>query len=473
MNATISKSDSSSLDSNQIEERTKQIGQLIFKTSQKGRYNIFSALFWQTKIMELTTRNPRVKTQLFRFVDVLPVLKTQQQKKEHLMEYLSPGPDDKEWPFLLRLATFFLKIPFLNDFIVRVSDFQVKQMGETFIAGHRVDEALKKIKKARQSGVGFTLDILGEAALSEKEAAYYYDLYLQLISKIGEEAKTWTPHAVMDGSALGEIPLVNISVKFSSIDCKIDSAAYESSIERLMFKLSPLLQLAMQKNVFINFDMEAFDTKELTRETFKRLLMRKEFRDYRHFGIVNQAYLKCAEADSLDWIDFAKKRGTPFTIRLVKGAYWDFEQIIANQNDWEAPVFDHKFESDLSFEKCAALLLEAYPHIELAMGSHNIRSLAYAMAYAESLGLPKNAYEVQMLFGMAESFKKALVVDGVRLREYTPFGEMLPGLSYLVRRLLENTSNDSFLKQSFMDHKGIDQLLESPQPAKEARHDRI
>jgi RHH-type proline utilization regulon transcriptional repressor/proline dehydrogenase/delta 1-pyrroline-5-carboxylate dehydrogenase len=266
----------------------------------------------------------------------------------------------------------------------------------------------------------------------------------------------------IDESALGPIPPVNISLKISALDCRMDSLAFEASLERLIKKIEPMLEAAMKHGVFINFDMEQFALKDLTRELFKRLIMMPKFRSYRFFGIVVQAYLKTASEDVQDWIAIARERGTPFSIRLVKGAYWDYEVIVADQNGWEPPVWMKKSESDAHYELCTRLLLDAYPAIELAVGSHNVRSISHALAYTEALGLPQNALEIQMLYGMADAFKNSLVKRGVRVREYTPVGEMLPGLSYLVRRLLENSANDSFLKQSFMDKTGIRDLLQKP-----------
>lgn len=451
-----------------IETRTQQIGQKIFS----GSSAVFSRDFWQSKIMELTTGNPRVKIQLFRFVDVLPVLKTSRLKAEHLIEYLSKPVAAVSWPFIMRFVAFLLKTP-LRFLIVTIADHQVKQMGRTFIVGQNAQEVLPKVQKLRSQRVSFTLDILGEAVLSEDEAVIYRDQYAELIDQLGEMSQKWTAVEPCDFSALGEIPKVNISIKVSAFDSQIDASAFEESIASLKKRIEPLLRKAMKWGIFINFDMEQFSYKELTRELFKRILMEEEFRSYPYFGIVNQAYLVCARQDCADWVEFARKRGTRFTIRLVKGAYWDYETIIADQNGWEWPVFSKKWQSDVCFEDCAKMLLEAYPHIELAAASHNVRSLASTMAYAEELGLPKNSFEIQMLYGMSGSFKNSILKMGMRIREYCPMGEMLPGLSYLVRRLLENTANDSFLKQSFMDHAQIHDLLKNPDQSvpvsKEAR----
>ena len=443
----------------EIETRTQEIGQEIFQAS---RQTVFNRNFWYTKLLELSTSDLRVKTQLFRFVDVLPALADRRSKREHLLEYLAKPASAQSWPVSLNVLTALLKIPVLDEWIVRVSDFQVDQMARNFILGSGPEEALPKLLARRQRGMAFTLDILGETVFSDVEAQHYLDLYRSLIVQLGDQAKLWKRIPQVDNSALGPIPPVNISLKISALACHIDPMAHEESISKLQARIEPLMRLAMERNVFINFDMEQFALRELTRELFKRILSKPEFKSYRHFGIVVQAYQRTAQSDVEDWIQFATERGSPFTIRLVKGAYWDYECIQADQNSWQPPVYLQKHESDANYERCTVALLKAYPRIELAMGSHNVRSLAHGLAVAESLGLPKSALEIQMLYGMADPFKEALIQRGLRLREYDPVGEMLPGLSYLVRRLLENSANDSFLKQSFMDKTGIRELLKSP-----------
>lgn len=452
----------SSPDLQAIESRTKQIGQRIFEQARRSRASVFEKNFWQTKMMELSMKYPEVKTQLFRFVDVLPVLKTDEQKYQHLLEYLSPPPNVKRWPWSLKLISYLLRLPGLKSFWVRFSERQVAQMGDMFIIGRTAEEVLPKIRALRQDRIAFTLDVLGEAVCSDREAEEYQQHYLSLMSALAKDSSPWVQDPLIDVSASGSTPKVNISVKVSALDPLMDPMAPESSLRRLEKRMEPILQKAMIEGLFVNFDMEQFSTKNLTRDLFKKMLLKEEFRHYRHFGIVLQAYLRDAKQDAEDWINFAKKRGTPFTIRLVKGAYWDYETIIADQNHWERPVYSEKWESDACFEDCCHLILENYPDIELAVGSHNIRSLSYALATAESLGVPKNGLEVQMLYGMSGPFKKAFINDGCRVREYCPMGEMLPGLSYLVRRLLENTANDSFLKQGFLDKRGVESLLQKP-----------
>ncbi|HHP7229234.1 MAG TPA: L-glutamate gamma-semialdehyde dehydrogenase, partial [Xenococcaceae cyanobacterium] len=149
------------------------------------------------------------------------------------------------------------------------------------------------------------------------------------------------------------------------------------------------------------------------------------------------------------------------TLRLVKGAYWDSETIKAQQNHWQQPVYNNKAETDLNFERMTRLLLENHQYLFGAIGSHNVRSQAVACAVAETLNIPARNFEMQVLYGMGDKLAKALVKRGHRVRVYAPYGKLLPGMAYLIRRLLENTANSSFLRQNLAE-KPIEELIAPP-----------
>jgi RHH-type transcriptional regulator, proline utilization regulon repressor / proline dehydrogenase / delta 1-pyrroline-5-carboxylate dehydrogenase len=155
-------------------------------------------------------------------------------------------------------------------------------------------------------------------------------------------------------------------------------------------------------------------------------------------------------------------------VRLVKGAYWDYETVLADQNGWPSPVWRSKAETDACYERLSRRLLETHAETAPAFGSHNLRSLAHALAVAEELRVPSAAYEVQMLYGMAEPERAALRARGQRVRVYAPVGELLPGMAYLVRRLLENTANAGFLRLSHHEQVDVAALLAAPGGARTA-----
>jgi RHH-type proline utilization regulon transcriptional repressor/proline dehydrogenase/delta 1-pyrroline-5-carboxylate dehydrogenase len=161
----------------------------------------------------------------------------------------------------------------------------------------------------------------------------------------------------------------------------------------------------------------------------------------------------------LKWAQQNRRR---FTIRLVKGAYWDFEKVIAAQRTWEIPVYTSKPETDANYERIALLILQNQKHVYPAFASHNVRTISHAATSARLLGLNPGEYEFQMLYGMATPIRRALVKLGYRVREYCPIGELVPGMAYLVRRLLENTSNEGFLRARFNAKISAAELLRDP-----------
>jgi RHH-type proline utilization regulon transcriptional repressor/proline dehydrogenase/delta 1-pyrroline-5-carboxylate dehydrogenase len=212
----------------------------------------------------------------------------------------------------------------------------------------------------------------------------------------------------------------------------------------------------------ITFDMESYRLKGLTCGLFMSILEDAEFRSAPETGIALQAYLRDCETDLHQLAAWAKRRGRRINVRLVKGAYWDYETIVAEQQGWPIPVWQRKAETDANFEKLTVFLLERSDLITPLFASHNVRSCAHAIAQAERLGVDPRAYEFQALYGMADELKMALLETGHRVREYCPVGELLPGMAYFVRRLLENTSNEGFLRLAHTGGVSHDQLLQNP-----------
>ncbi len=209
-------------------------------------------------------------------------------------------------------------------------------------------------------------------------------------------------------------------------------------------------------------DMESYHTKNITLEVYRRLRSDPEFRHYPGLGLAVQSYLKDTDADLEELLQWARTVNLPISIRLVKGAYWDYEEVVARQNGWQIPVYTVKAESDAAFERHTKRILENHDICYYACASHNIRSIAAAMEMARELGVPEEHYEFQVLYGMAEPVRKGLLKVAKRVRLYAPYGNLLPGMAYLVRRLLENTANESFLRQTFVEDAAIEELVVNP-----------
>ncbi len=443
-----------------IEQSIISRGREIFARMEGGTPRVFSRGSLTGRLMDWSMRQEQMKVQLFRLIDVLPALDEPREIARHARDYLEGCP----LPWVLRMglsagATF----PRLMAFAAR---FGVRQMASNFILAPDATSAIPKLRRLRENRLTFTADILGETVLSEKEAEQYQERYLRLIAELADAADTWTDVAQLDSDARGAIPKVNVSVKISALYSQIHPGAPEDAIEHLAERLRPILRLAKGRGVFINFDMEHYGLKVVTLELFKRMLAEPDFVDYPHLGIAMQAYLRDTLRDMRGLIQWASEHTRRVTVRLVKGAYWDTETLMAKQRGWAVPVFDLKHETDANYEAVAGLMLEHPEQIDCAFGTHNVRSMAACIARAEALGRRPGSYEIQMLYGMAEPIKKALIEMGHRVREYCPIGEILPGMSYLVRRLLENTSNEGFLRATFTKERPVEELLGDPRDAR-------
>jgi RHH-type proline utilization regulon transcriptional repressor/proline dehydrogenase/delta 1-pyrroline-5-carboxylate dehydrogenase len=445
----------------EVEELTHRYGRAIFARVGRAGPLPFSPAWCDDRLMEWSMGDEDVKVQLFRFVDVLPRLRSPAEITRHLREYF--GEAKGQLPRWLHLALRLLpERGLLGRLLGVAADFSAKRLARKFIAGSNLPEALAGIARMRQRSLAFTVDVLGEATVTEQEADLARDEYLHLIDGLSKAVNTWPAVDLIDRDDDGPLPRVNVSVKLSALYSQFDPIDPIGTARAVLSRLRPILQLARARNVFVNFDMEQYAFKDVTLQVFRDVLMEPEFREWPDAGIAIQAYLHDTAADLVSLRDWCARRGKAATIRLVKGAYWDFETIQAAQQGWPSPVWSQKWESDTSFEEHTRFLLENRRWLRPAFGSHNVRSLAHAVALAQVLGVPPRAYEVQMLYGMADPIKDVFAGLGRRVRVYTPYGQLLPGMAYLVRRLLENTANESFLRASFTEHVPEEQLLMNP-----------
>ncbi len=440
-----------------LQSEIEQRGRRIFELVDKYPESLFSKAGFYQRLMTLSMRDEQLKLQLFRFVDVLPSLHTSGEIIEHLQEYFADAHDSRKLSEFLEAGVRLPRtVPWISGPILR---WNVSEMARQFIAGRNPNDVMRTLRKRWTQKIGFTVDLLGETVVSETEADEYAARYLDLLEGLARETKNWTDPL---GKNSELFPVVNLSVKISALYSQINPADPADAVAHLTPKLRPLLRRARELGAFINFDMESYAHKNTTLELFKTVFTEEEFKDWPHAGIVAQAYLRDSEADLRDLIEWSRARGTRFAVRLVKGAYWDYETTKSRQNGWDCPVYLQKPESDANFETLTRLLLENESVVTSAFGSHNVRSIAHSQALAEKLGIDRSRFEFQLLYGMAGPIKRALVEMGYRVREYCPVGELLPGMAYLVRRLLENTSNEGFLRAKFAENVSAKELLRDP-----------
>lgn len=430
----------------ELERLTRERGEALLQ-AVRGEQRRGGAEWLYNYLIGLTTADEALKVELFRFVDALPALKTPRQVSQHLSEYLGK-PGLKLPPGALPLLALMGRTAPTERLLAFAAQTGARMMARCFIAGADAREATGAVERLRRRNMAFTLDLLGEAVTSEAEALVYQAKYLDLLRDLTPVARRWPVNPQIEQAPWGELPRVNVSIKLSSLYARFDPMASEATARAVKERLRPILRLARECGAFVNFDMEQHDFCALTNHIFREVFEEDEFRNWPDVGIVTQAYLRQAERDLITLCDWARARGTPIWVRLVKGAYWDYETIIAAQRGHPSPAFSRKSETDANFERLTQMLIENWETLRPAIATHNVRSAARAQAVAETHGLPARGVEYQVLFGMGEPIGRALSQMGERVRVYVPFGELLPGMAYLVRRLLENTSNDSFIRSA-------------------------
>lgn len=449
--------------SNSYESKTQEIAKELIK-STKDKSNIFSkmrdSMRWDDKVLDWTMSNPGLRVQMFRFIDTIPSLQSKVEIANHFQQYMSA--EEVELPGALKGMISFSSADSLPAQTAAATITKaVETLAYKYIAGENINEVMKTIARLRKDGMTYCIDLLGEAVITETEAQDYLQRYLDLIEQLSQQAKDWKRKEGIDLANGEELPQVQVTVKLTAFYSQFDPLNPEGSKEQVCDRIRILLRKAAKFGAAVHFDMEQYRYKDLTLQILRELLLEEEFRSRTDLGMTLQAYLRDSYQDLQDLIEWAKERGNPITVRLVKGAYWDQETIKSEQNHWQQPVYNDKAATDVNYERMTQMLLENHEYLYGAIGSHNVRSQALACAIAETLNIPPRRFEMQVLYGMGDKLAQALVKRGHRVRVYSPYGELLPGMAYLIRRLLENTANSSFIKQNQSD-KPIDELIAPP-----------
>ncbi|SMB79439.1 L-proline dehydrogenase /delta-1-pyrroline-5-carboxylate dehydrogenase [Pasteurella testudinis DSM 23072] len=325
----------------------------------------------------------------------------------------------------------------------------MKVLGEQFVTGINIQEALNRTKKRTEKGYSFSFDMLGEAALTQADAERYFQDYLTAIETVGKEAHS-------------DIYRANsVSVKLSAIHPRYSRAQYDRVMTELYPKLKRLYLLAKQYNISVNIDAEEASRLELSLDLVEKLLDEPELKGYRGIGFVVQAYSKRCPYVIDYLIALAREKSAYLMIRLVKGAYWDSEIKWAQADGLDGfPLYTRKNHTDIAYLACAQKLLAAQDVVYPQFATHNVQTLCTIY----ELGRDKR-YEFQCLHGMGETLYDQLIdgQDFNRLvRVYAPVGTHETLLAYLVRRLLENGANSSFVHQLVDESIPAAQLMTPP-----------
>jgi proline dehydrogenase len=339
----------------------------------------------------------------------------------------------------------------------------VKHMAHRFIVGETPTAAERVLRTLWEQGVASTVDLLGEATVTEAEADGYARRCMEAIEELVGESAAWPERPVLERDGSGSVPRANVSVKISALTPLLRPNAPEMGERDAAARLRPLLRRARELGAHVHIDMESLDSREAVLELVLDLLAEEEFESGPSAGIVLQAYLRDSGEQLETVLDWARgsSRQTPLQVRLVKGAYWDHELVEARQQGWPTPVFEVKADCDRNFEALTRTLLDARPAVRVAIASHNLRSVSHAIAYNRLSGGEDRDLEIQVLRGLGDELQDALAASGFRVRTYCPVGDLVAGMAYLVRRLLENTSNESFLHEQ-ASGTALEELLAAP-----------
>ncbi|WP_225747679.1 bifunctional proline dehydrogenase/L-glutamate gamma-semialdehyde dehydrogenase PutA [Eikenella sp. Marseille-P7795] len=329
-------------------------------------------------------------------------------------------------------------------------DYAMRMLGKQFVTGQTIEEALKNGKEREQLGYLYSFDMLGEAAMTEADADRYYQDYVNAIHAIGKDA---AGKGIYDGNG--------ISVKLSAIHPRYSRAQHERVMSELLPRLKELFLLGKQYDIGINIDAEEANRLELSLDLMEALVSDPDLAGYHGIGFVVQAYQKRCPFVIDYLIDLARRNNQKLMIRLVKGAYWDSEIKWAQVDGMNGyPTYTRKVHTDISYLACARKLLDAQDAVFPQFATHN----AYTLAAIYQMGKGKQ-FEHQCLHGMGETLYDQVVGPqnlGRHVRVYAPVGTHETLLAYLVRRLLENGANTSFVNQIVDENISIDTLIRSP-----------
>ena len=412
------------------------------------------------RAMDLASSDAELRAALFRFVDVVPACRNLDDLARHLTGFLGEV-DDRPLPLDVAMRMGGSKAG--RATLGAAAATGVKHMAHRFIVGETPRDAERIMRSLWEGGVATSVDLLGEATITSDEADRYAARCADALDSLAAVYAKLPDRPALEADTLGPIARANLSVKVSALTPLLRPDAPQLGKDDAAPRLRELLRRAKALGAHLHIDMESFDSREAITDLVLELLAEDEFRDGPSAGLVLQAYLvdSPATCDQITTWAAATPRAHPLLVRLVKGAYWDHEVVDARQHGWQPPVFEVKADCDRNFEALTIRLLEARPHVRPAIASHNLRSVAHAIAANRALGADDRDVEFQVLRGLGDDLQHALAKEGYRVRTYCPVGDLVAGMAYLVRRLLENTSNEGFLQLQAEGH-ALEELLAAP-----------
>ena len=431
----------------QTDQKTKELS-VHLKAYRQTLFEKFSDFG-----LDLTANYELIRIHLLKFLAILPCLdhdKEGDEVKRTFREAILRLTQDNQISVIKSLKGqqralpqfyigIFHVVLFLTRFInAKFLAFMIRKfvalLAKRFIAGEDINKAQGQLNSLLSSNRDATLDQLGELVVSAKEADQYLERVLSIIDGINQHVKKGSRNSVGINKA-------HISIKVTALCHDFKSQDIEYVYQQIAPRLKKILLRAKEEEVFINIDAEHYHVRDQVFEIYKRVLLETdELKDYKDTGIVIQAYLRDAFTHFKEVVELARERGHIMPIRLVKGAYWDAETIEADAHNYEAPQFLNKEETDIYFRQLAHYALLNGQYIQLALASHNIQDHCFVEILRKELFPSSPGIEHQCLHMTYEALSVGMSKMNWATRNYIPIGDLLIGMAYLVRRIMENSS---------------------------------
>jgi RHH-type transcriptional regulator, proline utilization regulon repressor / proline dehydrogenase / delta 1-pyrroline-5-carboxylate dehydrogenase len=414
----------------------------------------------QNWCLDMIARDDLLLRQVLRFVALLPSLRYDQSRLEVVRalrenvrllrraQIQTPLPQSTRSRFLALAAQVIARVAYILPprVVGWVIDRAVGVMAARFIVPESPAAIMGRLEELECLGRSASLDQLGELVLTQQEAERYADAVVRLIDLAATHYGSSADRRLLNEAG---IPRAHVSIKLSALSTHFNPAAPETTAEEMRERLLRILRYAKRRGTFLCFDAEHYAYRDLALHIpAVALAMAPDLDDFQDFGFVVQAYLQDATAFVEQVAALARQRGHRIQLRLVKGAYWDAETAEAVAQDVPAPTFWNKVETDIHFQQLVLYILERSDVLALAVGSHNLREHTFAEIARAQLHPDAPVIEHQVLHRMSEGVARALVAVRWATRDYVPVGDLIPGIAYLVRRILENASQVGILAQS-------------------------
>lgn len=425
-----------------LEQLTVELGQDLWRKMQRRKPSLFEPRWWEDRILAAAVADPALRQQMFRFVDVLPRLRTHQELSRHLHEFFAEvqaiDPEARE---LVRFGADQLSPnSILSRALAHNLRWQVHRIARRFVAAPEPATLLRTIAGQRQHGQGTAIATLAGVPLTAEERDAYFDSVVHQLSELAPAVAVWPEDRLLDHDQFGPAPRLHVAVQLSRLTGLRECRDPERVAAELLPRLRTLLRFAREQQVLLQIDGETASWRPTIHALLQQTLLEAEFAELTEIGIDIPADAATASAELQHWLSWLAERQVPVAIRLSLGPGWDEEHLRAQAQGWTSPVVAEPWQAGAQFETLAGVLLANTHLARPILATDHPRGLAAGLAQAQQLNVPRTAWEWQPRMGLHSELSQTLSERGYRVRLRTPVGEACLGLSLLIRDCLANPS---------------------------------